>query len=70
LIIPFMFYGIGAMLTLDLSCVKNWRCVVAGYMACIGSFIVCYILLRQLQQLADNETLNERLYLINQQLVM
>lgn len=69
-IIPFMFYGIGAMFTLDSSCVKNWRCIVEGYMACIGSFIVCYILLRQLQQLADNETLNERFYLIDQQLVM
>lgn len=69
-IIPFMFYGIGAMFTVDLSYADSWKYIVTRYMACIGSFIVCYILLRKLQNLADNVTLKERLCLIDQQLVI
>jgi Histidine kinase-, DNA gyrase B-, and HSP90-like ATPase. len=69
-IIPFMFYGIGVIFTVDLSSAESWKYIVTRYMACIGSFIVCYILLRKLQQLEDNATLKQRLYLIDQQLVM
>ncbi|AKA69628.1 hypothetical protein CSCA_2503 [Clostridium scatologenes] len=67
-IIPFMFYGIGVIFTVDLSTASNWKYIAARYMACIGAFTVCYILLRSLKQLGDNAYLQEQLDFIDQQL--
>lgn len=69
-LIPFMFYGISVIFTVDLSTASNWKYIATRYMACIGAFTVCYILLRSLKQLAHNVDLQERLHFIDQQLTM
>lgn len=69
-LIPFMFYGIGLVFTVDLSAAGSWKHIITRYMLGIGAFTSCYILLKTLKQLADNANLRERIYFLDQQLKM